>query len=70
MTFGEAVEALKGGGTVRRAEWPAAYGNAVSCKESEEFSDPLFFMELTNGMVNPWSPSHRDIIADDWETVA
>ena len=68
MNIGEAVIAMKGGGATRRAEWPPEYGNGVTFVENEEdYSSPLFFMTLTNGQVMPWSPSHRDLEAEDWE---
>ena len=69
MNIGEAIDSMKAGGTTRRAEWPPEYGDGVTYVESEEFSDPLFFMTLTNGQVVPWRPSHRDLEADDWEDV-
>jgi hypothetical protein len=69
MNIGEAVESAKAGNTVRRTEWPPEYGVGVTYKESEEYSDPLFFMTLTNGQNPPWSPSHRDLEATDWEDV-
>ena len=70
MNIGEAVVAMKGGETTRRAEWPPEYGHGVNYKANEEdYSSPLFFMTLTNGQEMPWSPSHRDLEAEDWESV-
>ena len=70
MNIGEAIQAMKYGSGARRAEWPPEFGDAVTYVENEEdYSSPLFFMRLTNGSSTPWSPSHRDLEANDWETV-
>jgi len=69
MDIGAAITSMKAGGTSRRAEWPENFGVGVTYKESAEYSDPLFFMALTNGQESPWSPSHRDLEATDWEDV-
>lgn len=71
MNIGEAITGMKGGATTRRAEWPPEYGDGVHYTANEvDFGSPLFFMTLTNGQTMPWSPSHRDLEAEDWENVA
>lgn len=64
MNFAEALTILRAGARVTRQEWSP--GNFLVL----EFTDGALFMSLfvDNGTRRlNWSPTQREIMADDWE---
>ena len=57
--FGWALMDMLGGRLVRRASWPA--GTRIG-----EHNGRLFCFVLADTQT-PWSPSQKDILAEDWE---
>lgn len=71
FSFGEALLWLKSGGKVERRSWNGQ-GLWLALQPPDEVSQmlPFLFVTTTAGPRMPWTPSHTDILADDWSTVA
>lgn len=81
MNFGQAVEALKDGKKVKRAEWEGHWFLAKHphCKDEQVdgyvrgfgFKNGLIVAVLKDqGGCAPAQPYQADILAEDWEVVA
>lgn len=73
MTFSDALDHVKEGGTVTRSGWNGK-GLSVTAQFPDEHSkmrNPYLYIDATalGGTLNPWFPSQTDLFADDWETV-
>ena len=78
MSFGLAIEALKGGAHVARTSWNGR-GQWVSHMQSgvchdidtgEEFEVSEFLaIKTVDGRIVPWVASQTDTLADDWHIV-
>lgn len=79
MTFGEAIEALKGGKRAQRAGWNGKDmwialihpGNAMFVKfRSSLPMQPCIGMKTAQNEMQPgWLASQADMLADDWDIV-
>lgn len=71
MNFGEAIEAMKKGETVRRRLWVSS-GSTVTgawiVDETEEI-DTFIAWGLTDGRWVPMTYSHTNVLAEDWEVI-
>lgn len=71
MTFGEAVDALRYGHKITRAEaWQR--GEHVGIRQPDELGfcvEPWIYRAGAVEGPHPWLPTHRDILALDWEVV-
>lgn len=68
MDIGEAVEAMRGGMTVRRLGWNGP-GQSLELQVPDEHSKmtlPYVFINTVQGDRVPWLASQTDILADDW----
>lgn len=63
VTFGEALEALKEGSAIKRLGWREET-KVVYLSEEGNF----FEMSSMNG-VCPWSPTHADLLEEDWMVI-
>lgn len=69
MNFGEAVLALKGGAGVQRSTWPSDMVLCIYSAEPEEgdtFTRDFILLRSRDECV-PWTASHSDLLADDWQ---
>ncbi len=69
-TFGDAVEKLKKGRSVRRLSWGVP-GMGIAFQQPDAHSKmtmPYFYI-YGPGFKAPWVPSTDDILAEDWMTV-
>jgi len=65
MTFSEALERMKNhDAEVSRKSWPK--GDWVYINRLQHFVLPHFLRANKNGDYIPWTPSHDDLLADDW----
>jgi hypothetical protein len=76
LTFGEAVEALKGGERVRRLGWNGkgmflfvvVGAWTYTDGKQDNFPDLAFIaMKTVGDEVVPWLASQTDMLSDDWE---
>ena len=68
MTFGEAIEALRGGAYVTRAGWNGK-GQYLGLQMPDENSAntlPYIYIVTVSGDRVPWLASQTDMLADDW----
>lgn len=68
-SFGDAVEKLKRGRSVRRLSWGVP-GMGIALEKPTPVSKmtlPYFYM-YGDGFKCPWVPATDDILADDWMT--
>lgn len=80
MTFGQAIEALKGGSRVRRKGWNGK-GIFIELQRPDEHSKmthPYIYIDSTGLQTDnpfapknrvPWLASQTDMLAEDWEVV-
>lgn len=71
MTFGEAIEALKGGSHVSRSGWNGK-GMWLALQRPDANSKmtlPYIYMSTVTGDLVPWLASQTDMLADDWGAV-
>jgi hypothetical protein len=68
MNFGEAIDTLKGGGTVSRSGWngKGIYLGLQVPDENSRMTLPYIFMKTADGKFVPWLASQTDILAEDW----
>ncbi len=69
MSFSDALEILKAGGTARRAGWNGR-GMLVEIQYPDEHSKmtlPYLFLRTAQGDLVPWVISQTDALAEDWE---
>lgn len=72
LTFSEALEILKVGGSVTRKGWN---GSGMYVKKSKlrtislEIENPCLILRNVKGCFNTWVPSITDIFAEDWEVI-
>lgn len=71
MNFGEALEALKRGDTVRRRHWVKSSANVafVRLVEATDTTHAHCVWWMTDGRVMPMTYSHTNVLAEDWEVV-
>jgi len=80
MTFGEALELLKSGGKIQRANWNGkgmylVYLSPVSLNlETITVGEtlplhPFIIMKTADNMFVPWLASQTDILSEDWQEV-
>jgi hypothetical protein len=83
MTFGEAIESMRGGLCVRRAGWNGK-GMHIYLEDAFSFPiragiyrgqdrqyEPVICMFTAQGKHQPgWLASQADMLSDDWETVS
>lgn len=68
MTFGDALEHLKSGLRAQRSTWLPDEWLAVHF--SNGAGDPMrpYVQRIdASGRGVPWTPTHADLLADDWE---
>lgn len=68
MNFGDAVLRLKAGGSVTREGWGCL---AILCLQvpdaNSKMSVPYMYLEVGASRERaPWSPTHTDLLAEDW----
>jgi hypothetical protein len=71
VNFGQALEALKGGGKVAREGWNGR-GMWLALQRPDAHSKmtlPYIFMSTVTGDLVPWLASQTDILAEDWSLV-
>ena len=61
MNFSEALQLLKDGMYLTRAEWGAAFVFI----ENEEFTK-----SINGNHCEEWTPAHADLLAEDWSVAA
>lgn len=70
MDFSEALNTLKRGERMRRAEWEHE-GKWVALEKSSTkdgvMTLPYIYMNTGQGHLFPWLPNHIDLLAEDWE---
>ena len=72
MMYPEALTALRNGAKVARAHHIEA-GVHIEFKPQpagEKATQPLLFMRLANGSLEPWPCGEADMFADDWVIVS
>jgi hypothetical protein len=71
MSFGEAIETLKGGIKIARLGWNGK-GMWIEIQRPDEHSKmtlPYIYMKTADNNLVPWSASQTDILSEDWITV-
>jgi len=71
--FGEAIEALKAGKNVTRAEGWNGKGMFLELQTPDENSKmglPYIYISTVDGKLVPWLASQTDMLAEDWIEVA
>lgn len=78
LTFGEAVEALKGGKKVARSGWNGKgmylfLSPSVGCQMYEKYTgktvndlQPFIVMKAADDTLVPWLASQTDVLSEDW----
>lgn len=71
MTFGNALEMLRAGGFVARANWNGKnmWLSMQMPDEHSMMSLPYIYICTTDGDLVPWQPSQSDLLAYDWSEV-
>ena len=73
MSFGDALEVLKAGGIVTRPSWNGEdlwMGKyQIDRGEQTTLTRPILAMGRVNEAYNPWRPTLKDMLAEDWEVV-
>ena len=65
--FSWALEQLKRGKKVKRNPWVSTYLQLIG--ESETFLAFIAMRFTTDERIVPWTPTHADLLADDWVDV-
>jgi len=71
VNFGEAIAALKSGGTACRDGWNGK-GMWVALQRAmptSKMSLPYIYMRTAQGDLVPWLASQTDMLAEDWDTI-
>lgn len=79
MTFGEALDSMKSGKRLARVYWkehgmwlclvqPSGFYSFDNPLIEHEIA-PWIGMRIPMGRFAPWSPSHEDMLAEDWEII-
>lgn len=71
MTFGQAIESLKGGTKVSRTGWNGK-GMWLRLQRPDAGSKmtlPYIYMRTVQGDLVPWLASQTDMLSDDWGEV-
>lgn len=68
LSFGDALEVLKGGGQVSRSGWngKGMYLELQVPDSHSKMTMPYIFMKTACGGQVPWLASQTDMLADDW----
>jgi hypothetical protein len=68
MTFGEAIEALKGGERVARSGWngKGMWLELHPPDGSTRMTLPFIAMSTVTGDLVPWLASQTDMLSEDW----
>jgi hypothetical protein len=69
MDFSEALKLVKAGRSVRRAFWAPRFWSIrlVVPGRAATLTYPFIVKDAPDGCV-PWTPTHSDLLATDWET--
>lgn len=72
MTFGSALEALKAGQRITRVAWNGRgmWLRLQRPDPSSKMTQPYLYVRNSRGDSAPWTPSHEDVLADDWAVTA
>lgn len=73
MDFGYALTALRAGHKMARAGWQARdlapHIELQVPDQHSKMTQPYLFMKSFHDGLAPWTPTHADLLADDWELV-
>jgi hypothetical protein len=64
MTFREALFHMQHGHSTRRTTW--RIGRHVAEREDQELGQ-MYVCLTSDGLTQPWFPTHADMFAADWE---
>lgn len=67
--FEKALAAIKVGATARRCTWDDDRMFIQICPQTDPYQKSYIFQLNKEGYIVPWSPTHEDILASDWEIV-
>jgi hypothetical protein len=69
VTFSEALELLKAGGSVTRKGWngPGQWIKLQVPDEHSKMTLPYIYISTVGGCLVPWLASQGDLLAEDWE---
>jgi hypothetical protein len=65
-TFGDALEKMKNGKQAKRENWGAKWIAILDPGPNAEMTSPYFYLHAENGDQEPWAPSHKELLAEDW----
>lgn len=68
-TFGEALEKMKNGKRAARANWANKWVAVLDPGPSAPMTSPYLYFHAENGDQEPWAPSHKELLAEDWEVL-
>lgn len=71
MTFGTALDLLRGGAKIQRAGWngKGMWLGLQTPDANSKMGHPYIYMSDVNGILFPWNPNNLDLLSDDWQTV-
>lgn len=72
MNFSEALTRIKGGASVVRRYWLEkipVQGQSVRLAHPLPHQVPYLEILTTEGLWMPWTPTQKDLMAEDWEVV-
>jgi hypothetical protein len=68
MNFSDALTSLKEGTKCARLHW-LPKGRYIHIHLSNKVSQADFLEVFDRNQYGPWSPTHCDLLADDWEII-
>lgn len=66
MNFGDALRAMREAGPVQRSGWPSGRHVALHRSTSAD-EQPYLLVRNPGGDHVPWTPTHGDLLASDWQ---
>lgn len=74
FSFHEAINKLLAGFCVRRLMWDpndqyVEAGPSATANNPTLRNIPLFYLQKSNGVKQPWIIKHSDVLAKDWKVV-
>ena len=71
MSFGHAIQAMKEGHRVQRANWngPGQFIELQNPDENSKMNLPYIFISTVHGQLVPWLASQTDMLANDWRII-
>jgi hypothetical protein len=68
LDFSYALRAMKAGLRATRTGWISGTYVALAFGDAR-LTLPYFYLVTPNGQSMPWSPSHTDLLIEDWSVV-